>query len=33
MHDDPVFFAMRDPVSLAGGAMFLGVLWLATLSW
>jgi hypothetical protein len=33
MHDDPVLFALRDPVSLASGAMFLGVLWLATLSW
>lgn len=32
MHDDPVLFALRDPVSLASGAMFLGVLWLATLS-
>jgi 4-hydroxybenzoate polyprenyltransferase/phosphoserine phosphatase len=33
MHDDPVLFALRDPVSLVSGAMFLAVLWLATLSW
>jgi len=33
MHDDPVLFALRDAVSLACGAMFLGVLWLASVAW
>lgn len=33
MHDDPVLYAVQDRVSLACGALFLGVLWLATLPW
>jgi hypothetical protein len=33
MLDDPVLFALRDAVSLACGAMFLGVLWLASVAW
>jgi 4-hydroxybenzoate polyprenyltransferase len=33
MHDDPVLFAIRDRVSLISGALFLGVLWLATVPW
>jgi len=30
MHDDPVVFALRDPVSYAVGALTLAVIWLAT---
>jgi 4-hydroxybenzoate polyprenyltransferase len=30
MHDDPVVFALRDPVSYAVGALTLVVIWLAT---
>lgn len=33
MHDDPVFYAARDRVSLACGLLFLGVMWVATLQW
>ncbi len=33
MDDDPLLYAVRDPTSLACGALFLAVLWLATLSW
>lgn len=33
MHDDPVLYAVRDPVSLACGALFLGVLWIASMPW
>ena len=30
MHDDPIVFALKDPVSYAIGALALCVLWLAT---
>lgn len=30
MHDDPIVFALKDPVSYVIGALALGVLWLAT---
>jgi 4-hydroxybenzoate polyprenyltransferase len=33
MDDDPLMYAVRDPASLACGALFLAVLWLATLAW
>lgn len=33
MHDDPVLYAVRDPVSLVCGATFLGILWVASLQW
>ena len=33
MDDDPLMFAVRDPASLACGALFLAVLGLATLAW
>lgn len=33
MDDDPLMYAVRDPTSLACGALFLAVLWLATLAW
>jgi 4-hydroxybenzoate polyprenyltransferase/phosphoserine phosphatase len=33
MHDDPVLFAIRDRVSLISGALFLAVMWLATVPW
>lgn len=33
MHDDPVLYSVRDPVSIACGALFLGVLWIASLPW
>lgn len=33
MHDDPVIYAVRDPVSVMCGAAFLGVLWMASVRW
>jgi 4-hydroxybenzoate polyprenyltransferase/phosphoserine phosphatase len=33
MHDDPLVYAVRDPVSLGCGALFLAVLGLAMLAW
>lgn len=33
MHDDPLVFAIKDPISLAAGALFLLVLFLGTVSW
>jgi 4-hydroxybenzoate polyprenyltransferase len=33
MHDDPLVFAVKDPVSLAAGTVFLLVLFLGTVSW
>jgi H+/Cl- antiporter ClcA len=30
MHDDPIVFALKDPVSYAVGALMLCVLWVAT---
>lgn len=30
MHEDPIVFALKDPVSYAIGALTLGVVWLAT---
>jgi 4-hydroxybenzoate polyprenyltransferase len=33
MHDDPLLFAFRDRISLASGAAFLAVLWLAAVPW
>src|SRR4030095_16389895 len=32
MHEDPIVFALKDPVSYAVGLLTLAVLWLATLS-
>ncbi len=33
MHDDPIVFALKDPISYVIGALALAVLWMATLSW
>jgi 4-hydroxybenzoate polyprenyltransferase/phosphoserine phosphatase len=33
MHDDPVVFAVKDRASWVASALFVVVLWLATLSW
>jgi len=30
MHDDPVVFAIEDRASLIAGAIFIGVMWLAS---
>ena len=33
MHEDPIVFALKDPVSYVIGALALALLWMATLSW
>jgi hypothetical protein len=33
MHDDPIVFALKDPVSYWIGALALAILWLATVNW
>jgi 4-hydroxybenzoate polyprenyltransferase/phosphoserine phosphatase len=30
MHDDPVFYAMKDWISIISGVLFIGVMWAAT---